>query len=251
MEVALEVTMDQVRELADRYDECGLGATSSGRFLRSIVDTGNMPRLGGLSWLRDLITKGNPQSVEPLLEEIRDLMSRSGRSDTVQILADIHSRVKAGWALSDHKQFELERLRKQVNDALPDLELNDRQEELLVGLKSRKRHSSYMYWASRPVISSRIDDIFNRWGADGKISPDDWQFVRDNFKSVVEEFEGNRHPIGSLRWFRGSLTPHTIMEAPRFNDIGIVVVETLQADRGIISIPVGQTLIRAPKLVQR
>ncbi len=247
----MEITLDQVRELAARYDESGLGSTSSGRFLRSIVNAGVMPRGGGMNWLSDLISKGNPQNVIPLLEEIRDLMTRSGRPDTIRILGDIHSRVNAGWSLSEHKRSELERIRKQVNDALPDLELSDRQEELLLGLKARKRRSSYMYWASRPVISGRIDDIFGRWDADRKISADDWQFVRDNFKSIVEEFEGDRHPVGSLRWFRGSVTPHTILGEPRFNDAGNVVVETLQADRGIISVPVSQVLIRAPKLVQR
>ncbi len=247
----MEITMDQVRELAARYDESGLGSTSSGRFLRSIVNAGVLPRGGGMSWLSDLISKGNPQNVIPLLEEIMDLMARSGRPDTIRILGDIHSRVNAGWSLSEHKKSELERLRKQVNDALPDLELNDRQEELLMGLKSRKRYSSYAYWGARPVIAGRIEDIFNRWDTDRKISPDDWQFVRDNFKSVVEEFEGNRHPVGSLRWFRGSKIPHTILGEPRFNDVGNVVVETLQADRGTIAIPVSQILIRAPKLVQR
>lgn len=247
----MQITMEQVRELHGHYVEAGLGETSSGRFLRSIVTAGIMPRGGGMSWLTDLINKGNPQSVTPLLEEIRDLIARSGRPDTVRILSDIHSRVNAGWSLSEHKRSELERLRKQVNDALPDLELNDRQEELLLGLSVRKHRSSYAYWTSRPVISSRLDEIFKRWGVERKISPDDWQFVRDNFKSVVEEFEGSRHPVGSLRWLRGSLDAYTIMEDPRFNDVGSVVVQTLQAGRGIIAVPAASLLIRPPKLVQR
>lgn len=247
----MEVAMDQIRELHNHYVEAGLGETSSGRFLRSITVEGRMPRGRGEDWLRDLITKGNPQSVSHLVAEIEDLMLRSKRQDTTQILADILGRVKSGWTLTDHKKSELERLRKQVNDALPDLELSGRQVELLFGLGVRKHRSSYNYWASRPVISSRLDDIFKRWGSDLKISPDDWQFVRDNFKSVVEEFEGERHPVGALRWSRGSLTAYTIMGLPRFNDGGVVVIETLQAGRGVVVVPAAGLLIRPPKLVQR
>jgi hypothetical protein len=247
----MEITIDQIRELHGHYVEASLGETSSGRFLRSIVTEGRMPRGRGISWLEELIAKGNPQSVSPLVAEIEDLILRSKRQDTIQILSDILNRVKAGWVLTDHKKSELERLRKQVVNDLPDLELTARQELLLFGLGVRKHRSSYNYWASRPVISSRLDCIFKRWGADLKISPDDWQFVRDNFKSAVDEFEGGKHPVGALRWSRGSLAAYTIMEEPRFNDAGAVVVQTLQADRGIIAVPVSSLLIRPPKLVQR
>ena len=242
----MEVTMDQVRELADRYDACGLGGTSSGRFLRSIVISGQMPRGRGIGWLSDLISKGSPQNVEPLLEEIKDLIARSKRDDTIKTLNDIMTRVQAGQNLSEHKLSELERLRKQVNDDLPDLELDDRQRDLMKGLSARKRYSSYSYWASRPVISERLNQIFDRWSKYGKVSPDDWQYALDNFKGAVSEFEESRHPVGSLRWTRRG-EPATVMSVPRFDDRGTVIINVMTPSAGVYPLPAETIMIRKPK----
>jgi len=238
--------MDQVRRLSGRYEQCGLGGTSSGRFLRSIVTEGRMPRGRGVTWLQDLITKGDPTSVSPLVTEIKDLISRSPRADTVRTLESLLRTVVSGWDLSDHKKSELERLRKQVNDALPDLELDERDRYLLDGL-NRKRLKLYTsnYWSRRPVISSRLDVIFGRWDAESKISPDDWEFVRENFESAVADFEGNRHPVGSLRWTRSGL-PVTIMGEPQIDERGNTLIEVL-TPHSVLSLDVQSLLIRAPK----
>jgi hypothetical protein len=242
----MSFTMEQVQELADRYDACGFGNTSSGRFLRGIVISGQMPRGRGIGWLNDLISKGSPQNVEPLLAELKDLIIRSKRDDTIEALSDIMRRVQAGWSLSDHKLSELERLRNQVNDDLPDLELDDRQRDLMKGLGSRKRYSSYSNWASRPVISERLNQIFDRWGKHGKVSPDDWQYTLDNFKGTVAEFESSRHPVGSLRWTRGG-EPATIMSAPRFDDRGTVIINVMTPSVGVYPLPAETIMIRKPK----
>ena len=241
----MEITMDQVRELADRYEHCGLGHSSSGRFLRSIATESRMPRGRGVSWLEEIVKKGDPTSVAPLAAEIEDLIRRASRPDTIETLGEILTKVKAGWTLTDHKKSELERLRKQVNDAEPDLELDERSRHLLTGLGARKHYSSYSYWSARPVISSRLDNIFRRWGSHGKISPDDWGFVRENFKGPVAEFEGRKHPVGSLRWTRSG-TPVTVMSEPKIDPHGNVGIEVL-TPHGVLRVNVQGLLMRAPK----
>lgn len=242
----MNFTMEQVQELADRYDECGFGNTSSGRFLRGIVTSGRLPYGGGAAWLKDLISKGAPQNVEPLLAELKDLIIRSKRDDTIEALSDIMRRVQAGWSLSDHKRFELERLRNQVNDDLPDLELDERQIELIKGLSVKKRYASYAYWSSRPVISERIDQIFDRWRKHQKVSPDDWEYILNNFKGAVTEFESSRHPVGSLRWTRSG-APVTIMGRPRFDDRGNVIIDAMVPSSGVQSLTIGTLMMRKPK----
>jgi hypothetical protein len=242
----MQVTMDRVRELADRYEQHGLGGTSSGRFLRSIVVEGRMPRGRGIAWLEDLITKGDPVSVAPLVAEIEDLMLRSKRVDTIQALAEILVKVKAGWTLTEFKKSELERLRKQVNNDFPDLELDERGHQLMEGLAARKRYVSYSYWASRPVISGRLDTIFRRWTSERRVSPDDWQFVRDNFKGTVTDFESDRHPAGTLRWNRMG-DPITVMSDPHFDSGGKVLIEVLHPTLGVIEVVCESLLVRAPR----
>lgn len=242
----MQITMDQIRELADRYVECGLDQTSSGRFLRSVVTEGRMPRGRGISWLEELISKGAPQSVTPLLTEIDDLTLRTPRQDTKDELTYIRSRVKAGWQLSEFQQKTLDRLRQQVNDAKADLELDERQRKLVQGLYDRFRHSSPMYWASRPAISRRLNTIFGRWVVEKRVCPDDWQFLRDNFKTVVESYENTKHPIGALRWERGPKWPVTVMSEPLITDAGNVVV-MVHNPKGVIPMPIDRLLIRPPK----
>ena len=59
---------------------------------------------------------------------------------------------------------------------------------------------SQRYWNERASTSRRLDSIFHRFQQDKAISPDDFEYVRSNFKGAVEEFENTHHPIGSLRW---------------------------------------------------
>ena len=242
----MEITMDQVRELADRYVECGLDGTSSGRFLRSIVADGRMPRGRGIDWLNDLISKGVPQSVAPLLAEIDELTLRTSRQDTKDELTYIRSRVKAGWQLSEFQKKTLDRLRQQVNDAKDDMTLDERQLKLIQGLKNRFRYSSPTYWASRPAISRRLSTIFGRWESETKICPDDWQFLRDNFRTVVENYENTKHPVGALRWERGPKWPVTVMSETLLTDMGNVVV-MVHNPKGVVPMPIDRLLIRPPK----
>lgn len=241
----MEINMGQVRELADRYEQGGLGGTSSGRFLRSVATEGRMPRGRGVTWLEEIITKGDPQPIGPLVTEIEDLMSRSDRDDTVSALSEILITVKSGWDFTAHKKSELERLRKQVNENRPDIEIDDQRRKLMMGLETRKRFMSRAYRASRPVISKRLDVIFTRWTRWGKVSPDDWEFVRENFKGAIAEFEGSRHPVGSLRWTRQG-NPATVISEAQFDPSGSVVVEALLPS-GVVKISIDGLFMRAPK----
>lgn len=242
----MEITMDQVRELADRYEQAGLGESSSGRFLRSIVKDDRMPRGGGISWLNDLMMKGDPSTVGPLVDEIEDLIERSGRQDTIETLNEILRQVKAGRVLSDRRKIDLERLREQVNGGQIDLDLTEKQRNLLAGLAALKHFGSSFYWASRPAISTRLDTIFRRWGNEGKVSPDDWEFVRQNFRAAVSDFEDGKHPVGALRWTRWGEAA-TVMGEPRFDERGHVLIDVMTPAGGVRATnPLG-LLKRMPK----
>lgn len=241
----MQVTMDQVRELADRYEQCGLGDSSSGRFLRSIVKEDRMPRGRGIAWLDELISKGSPVNVAPLVTEVEDLISRSNRADTQDHLRGLLGKIRSGWELNEYQQEKLDRLRRQVNEAKPDLELDDEQIKLLNGLIARKRCMSPYYWAARPAISNRLDEIFVRWTIDKKVSPDDWDFLNEKFKTCISDLKSNKYPTGALRWTRSG-EPVTIMSAMSLDQSGRIVVDALTST-GVRPIQVERLLTRAPK----
>ena len=241
----MQVTMDQVRELADCYEQCGLGASSSGRFLRSIVNENRMPRGRGISWLDELIAKGSPTNVASVVVEIEDLINRSTRADTQDHLRVILGKIRSGWELTEYQKEKLDRLRRQVNEAKPDLELDDEQIKLLNGLIARKRCMSPYYWAARPAISNRLDEIFVRWTIDKKVSPDDWDFLNEKFKTCIRDLKSNKYPTGALRWTRSG-EPVTIMSAMSLDQSGRIVVDALTST-GVRPIQVERLLTRAPK----
>jgi hypothetical protein len=242
----MQITMEQVRELAAQYTECGLTDTSSGRFLHSIVTEGRMPRGRGITWLEEIVTKGCPQPAVDLAKEIVELIACSQRQDTRAELEEILRKVRKGWSLSEYQQKSLERLRQQVLEPEVDMVLTERQEILIRGLHNRRTHSSPLYWSSRPAISRRLDSIFKRWKCESKVSPNDWTFLLGNFKSIVAEFENTRHPVGALRWVGFDRKAVTVMREPHFSDEGSVVVDVLTPS-GVWPIPSNQLMIRAPK----
>ena len=241
----MQITMEQVQELADRYEQCGLGSSSGGRFLRSITTEGRMPRGRGIAWLEELITKGSPACVAGLVTEVEDLINRSERADTKDTLQGLLARIRSGWELSEYQKATLERLRVQVNESKPDLELDEQQVKILHGLIARKRCMSPYYWAARPAISKRLDETFTRWTLEKKVSPDDWEFLTQKFKTCISDLNGDKHPIGSLRWTRSG-EPVNVASVKSFDASGNVVVDVLTST-GIRPLPVERLLTRAPK----
>jgi hypothetical protein len=204
-----------------------------------------MPRGRGIAWLEELITKGSPANVEGLVTEVKDLINRSERADTKSTLQRLLARILAGWELSEYQKATLERLRVQVNESKPDLELDEQQVKILHGLIARKRCMSPYYWAARPAISKRLDETFTRWTLEKKVSPDDWEFLTQKFKTCISDLNGDKHPIGSLRWTRSG-EPVTVSSAKSFDASGNVVVDVLTST-GIHPLPVERLLTRAPK----
>lgn len=215
-------TIEQVLELADRYEACGFGNTSSGRFLRSIATSGQMPRGGGVSWLNDLMMKGAPEKVLAEAAEIESIAAKSHRKDTASTLLELAARIRSGRGLTENQKKLVDVLVQQVLEAKADMDLTPRQQELVDGLRTNKRQGSFYYWGSRPSISNRLDTIFKRWDDERLISPDDWEYMRENFKSTVAEFEDDRHPIGSLRWLKDG-EAITIMSLPYLSDRYVMI----------------------------
>jgi len=163
-------TIDQVRELADRYESCGLGTFPAGKFLRNIATTGVMPHGGGISWLNDLMRRGSPQTYMTRANEIDELAARSNRKDTTSTLRDFASKIRCGKQLTERQEKLLKALETQVIEAKPDHEISERDRDLIAGLRVHKVLGSFYYWGNRPSTSNRLDTIFGRWTDEGLIS---------------------------------------------------------------------------------
>ena len=220
----MEITIDQVHALADSYEKSGLGSTSTGKFLRDLSKSGKLPCGRGITWLQDIVAKGQPESISLTLNDLEDLLNRSNRSDTKNTLQSFLTCIKSGYSLTPAQTKLLASLRDQVNACQQDLQPTTQQNSLVVGLMNRKCRMSQRYWSERASTSRRLDSIFHRFQQDKAISPDDFEYVRSNFKGAVEEFENTHHPIGSLRWTKDGEAV-MIVGNPFFSQNGNVLID--------------------------
>jgi hypothetical protein len=214
-------SMDQVKELFDSYTKAGLADTSSGRFLQSIISEDRMPRGGGHRWLSDLIHRGLNEENTRRAAEILRVSEGCSRDDIREDLRSFSQKIAAGKILTDRQTGYLESIMRQAQENAPDVELTQRETELLRILSVEKRYNVYYsiyYWSGRPAIAGRIDRIFKRYEQSGKVSVEDFGYLKSNMKGIAETFMGTsvKHPEGSLRWYRG--TPVTVISDARFDD---------------------------------
>ena len=192
----------EVVALASRWQEAGLGDTSSGRFLRSLADTATPPRGRGIDWLVGLIKQGDPGPSVALGREIEKLIPLAGGN--ASSLEKMALDLKSGRPLPSWGYDLLSRVRSGISAGNLPKEITQEERDLLSNLSLYKSGQSSFYWSKRPGTSNKLDKIFSM-ARDGKpLTADDIEYVRSNFKSVVKQIENPDYPPGSIAAVNGS-----------------------------------------------
>lgn len=248
------ITFEDLAALLEEYRSCGFTDTRDFSFIESVVNSRKMPHGGGIGWLERIVSAGSPVGRHKEIAEIEELAAKSSRKDTADILRSFATRIRQGNSLSDRQRAFMATLVSQVNENAPDVILTDRQHDLLKFLTLSKK-INYFYWNGRPGISGRLDRIFLRLSTDSAISQVDLDYVRENFKGAVHDFEegGLRHPVGKLRWL-GDGTAVTVMGNTATPNSATVMSHVIHIDvyhpmNGVIAVPVRSLYIRPPKKV--
>lgn len=241
-----QISFELIEKFIESYRTCGLDKTREYDFFLSIVASKKMPTRGGLDWLTVIISRGFPEERVKLGNELLEYAAKSHRADVAETLKSFATRLKTGYPLSERQTAYIEVLKKQVIDAKPDIQLDTRQEALFNCFVLSFKRGQY-YWSNRPGTSSRLEKIFHRKTAESAISQDDWEYLRNSFKSITQNYEegGAKHPVGSLRWFSGS--PVTVMSGTKVIVAeSFVVIDILHPKSGVIPVNIKDLKIRAP-----
>jgi hypothetical protein len=198
--------LEKVKELAGQYNAAGLGDTSSGRFLSSLVAAAAPPRGNGVRWLADLLAKGDPRRFKVQLDEVLQLAAACPTLD----LAPLVRSLQRGEPLVDWQKKTLEEARAQAQE--PCIELTPEEGRILRELCVMKVTRSAFYWGSRPGISARLDRIFNRFGADHPIRRSDFDYACDQFGPAVREMRNPTFKQGDLVSVPGDLIGMVVSE---------------------------------------
>jgi len=240
-----QISFDLIEQFIESYKACGLDKTREYDFLLSIMTSKKMPRGGGLGWLSSIISRGLPTGYVQLGNELAEYAEKSHRKDVASTLQSFATRLKTGYPLTERQMAYAEALKQQVVDAKPDIQLDTRQSQLYNCFVSSFRRGQY-YWSNRPGTSSRLEKIFQRMTSEFAISQDDWDTLKNNFKSITQCYEkaSTKHPVGSLRWLFG--LPVTVMSDTKIGQSSKVVVDVLDPKAGIVEAAVIDLKIRAP-----
>ena len=251
----MAITFEELSILFESYKSCGLTGTRDFSFIESIVKSQQMPKGRGIDWLERIVSAGSPVNKLSEIVAIEELATKSHRKDTAEVLLSFAARLRNGYTLSERQLTFLETLKEQVIENKPDAELSDRQRALLKFLMHVKK-ANYYYWNGRPGISGRLERIFLRFSKENAISQDDLEYVRQNFKGIIYDFEegGLRHPVGKLRWL-GDGSAVTVMENAMTPDEsslidyknGGIQIGVYHPTKGLIYVQIRSLYIRPPK----
>jgi len=186
-----------VSKLAQMWKEAGLQDTSSGRFLSDLADKGVPPKGRGITWLGDLVKKGDPRPWVQLGAAVADLAPRAG-TDAETILG-ISRHLRGGEPLKDWHREVIERVKTKIL-AGGGRKATEAEKALATSIMHYKAGQSSYYWSHRAGSSRKIDKVIGAITGDREIAQDDIEYLRGNFKSVVRDLETKEFPVGSLFW---------------------------------------------------
>jgi hypothetical protein len=206
-----------VKELADQYETCGLGQTSSGRFLRSLATEGKPPRGGGIKWLNDLLGLGDPSERVRRAQEVEELFEIAGTQRPR--LERMSIKLKSGQQLADWEEKILSEIRDRKDVSL--VEPTPLQKVLLEAAYHRARSQSPYYWAQRQGTFNRLRSLFEQSSAGVRLPISDYEWLEKTFNSLHRELKTDIDLIGELRFYydpKASATFPIVVTGPALYD---------------------------------
>ena len=198
--------LEQVKVLSEQYVAAGLGNTSSGRFLSSLVAAKAPPRGNGIKWLNDLIQKGDPGKFKDLLTEVQALEVAC----PTLALATITRALSRGDNLANWQEERLAQARAQVQE--PHIDLTDKERSMVKELNVIMESRSNWYWSGRPAIYTRLRAVFDRVFKEQPIRRSDLEFTFDQFGPAVRELQNPTYQISDLVGVSGGLIGMVVSE---------------------------------------
>ena len=193
---------DRVKQLADMYDAAGLGNTSSGRFLRSLAIAGSPPRGGGITWLEQILTKGDPAIFIQKADEVAAMIPMAGTYE-----GRLHMMVKKLREVNPLADWEEAILTEiKVRDVTAFVKGTPLQQILLRAAFHKSQYQSPTYWSRRTGILNRLHSLFTANSKGSDLPAADWEWLEKTFKGVHRDLQLEIADVGELRFWHDPTT---------------------------------------------
>lgn len=216
---------EAVKVLAEQYASAGLADTRAGRFLADVAG-GVEPRGGGVSWLNDLLRKGDPSPNVDLAAELGRLVTEY--PTLYDRLAGVRKSLSGPYGMPDWGPKVIEDARRSAATGVWVLEGDDAA-LITICEKLCSVYSPY-YWAQRQGIHNRAKTIFFAASTGKTLLNDDKAFLLQTFSAQIRKLKSDKFKVGDLVRVpdAAGLIPGIITSGPRVGNWG--VVHTVLAD---------------------
>lgn len=184
--------LDNVKALLALHVQSGLGDTSSGRFLASLVAEGAPPRGGGITWLRSLILQGDPAERVARVLELDKLQAQNPTLD----IASCIKALQLGYQLSDWQAEAIHSACLAV--ARGRRELTTQELQIFADVEMIRSSRSLTYWSNRAGQHRRLVGILAEAKTRTDILQADIEFVFGTFGPHFKEVTSPTYEIGAL-----------------------------------------------------
>ena len=184
--------LDNVKALLALHVKSGLGDTSSGRFLASLVAEGAPPRGGGITWLRSLILQGDPADRIARVAELDNLQAQNPTLDITPCIKAL----QLGYQLSDWQAEAIHSACIAVSRGRRELTTQDLQ--IFADVEMIRGHRGTAYWLKRTGQHRRLLKILAEAKTRTDILQADIEFVFGMFGPHFKEVTSPTYEIGAL-----------------------------------------------------
>ena len=184
--------LDNVKALLALHVQSGLGDTSSGRFLASLVAEGAPPRGGGIAWLRSLILQGDPSERVARVLELDKLQAQNPTLD----IASCIKALQLGYQLSDWQAEAIHSACLAVTRGRR--ELTTQELQICADVEMIRSSRSTTYWSNRAGQHRRLIGILAEAKTRTDILQADIEFVFGTFGPHFKEVTSPTYEIGAL-----------------------------------------------------
>jgi len=191
-------------EVIARRDEMIEAGLQGHRDFRVIDAGANGNRLGGqwASWLVEAMNRPSPVAAANQATELETLAANPFARTDANTLLDFARRLRAGYELSEKQAKLAEFIKVRINERAetnePEYVMTARDHALVRGLSAKKHYGSMYYWSNRAATSNRLDRLFGYYSQHGKVSGDDFKYIREHFKGVVATWDAQEFSNGGL-----------------------------------------------------
>lgn len=231
-----EISWTDIEKLRERLEAIGFHETWAYGFITSLLDRHEMPTGRGIQLLREFLTTDWETRAQRVAEVVAILPIAGLDAPWLQKLADD---IKRGYAVPDWRQQRFEEIKDKVNKSMPRVR-TEAEAEMIRNIAIIGRARGYRWWGHRPAQRRRFDDIILAVESKIPIYDADYAWMVTLFKSVIDDLNSDKHPVGELRYIKsyGDVMAMVLSKPYILTETGSIFVDILPAGGVKTQVPI-------------